>query len=257
MKEAAKVLRLIAKVREQGVGIVFITHNARHAMSVGDRFTVLMHGSVAATFKRGEKTREEVLDLMAGGDAADDDLDLDGVEMSEPIVQTAAGKIRGRWIEKIDLSRCVFRRAAGRYTLVIGAAVGRALAWRARCAGFSVLPLHRPVRPSTIIPEPLKAGDDYLNLNIFTPDIGSTRLPVMVWIHGGGYFGGCNQAPWFDGKRFARDGVVVVAPNYRLGFEGFMPVQGAPLNRGVLDWLAGIGTGCTTTLRPSAAIRPM
>jgi simple sugar transport system ATP-binding protein len=67
VKQASVVLRLISRARERGVAVVFITHNAQHALSIGDRFAVLIHGAVAATFSRGEKTREEVLDLMAGG----------------------------------------------------------------------------------------------------------------------------------------------------------------------------------------------
>jgi simple sugar transport system ATP-binding protein len=47
---------------------VFITHNATHALTVGDRFSVLIQGRVAARFLRGQKTREEVLNLMAGGE---------------------------------------------------------------------------------------------------------------------------------------------------------------------------------------------
>ncbi|MCB1485953.1 MAG: sugar ABC transporter ATP-binding protein [Bauldia sp.] len=69
VKEAAIVLRFMRQARAEGVAIVFITHNARHAMAVGDRFVVLIHGEVAASFARGDKTREEVLNLMAGGEA--------------------------------------------------------------------------------------------------------------------------------------------------------------------------------------------
>ena len=68
VKEASIVLRFMRQARSEGVGIVFITHNARHAMAVGDDFVVLIQGRVAAEFKRGEKSREEVLNLMAGGD---------------------------------------------------------------------------------------------------------------------------------------------------------------------------------------------
>src|SRR6185437_1935056 len=68
VKEAATVLRLVDQARERGVAIVFITHNAHHAMAIGDHFVVLIHGSVAADFARGERTRHEVLDLMAGGE---------------------------------------------------------------------------------------------------------------------------------------------------------------------------------------------
>lgn len=71
VKEAATVLHLIDKVRSHGVGVVFITHNAHHALSVGDRFAVLIQGDLAASFRRGEKSRIEVLNLMAGGEELD------------------------------------------------------------------------------------------------------------------------------------------------------------------------------------------
>jgi simple sugar transport system ATP-binding protein len=68
VKEASTVLRFTNAAKAQGVGIVFITHNAHHAMSVGDFFTVLIQGKVAASFRRGEKTSAELLSLMAGGE---------------------------------------------------------------------------------------------------------------------------------------------------------------------------------------------
>jgi para-nitrobenzyl esterase len=46
-------------------------------------------------------------------------------------------------------------------------------------------PLPQPERGITLIPEPIAAGDNELNLNIFTPDLGAAGLPVFVWIHGG------------------------------------------------------------------------
>jgi simple sugar transport system ATP-binding protein len=68
VKEASIVLRFMRQARAEGAGIVFITHNARHALAVGDDFAVLIQGRVAADFRRGEKSREEVLNLMAGGE---------------------------------------------------------------------------------------------------------------------------------------------------------------------------------------------
>jgi len=68
VKEAAIVLKLMARARERGVGVVFITHNAHHALSIGDKFVVLIQGRVAAAFDRGEKSRDEVIGLMAGGE---------------------------------------------------------------------------------------------------------------------------------------------------------------------------------------------
>jgi para-nitrobenzyl esterase len=99
----------------------------------------------------------------------------------------------------------------------------------------------QPHRQFTLIPEPVIPGDDCLNLNVFTPDLGATGLPVLVWIHGGGFVAGCNASPWYRGHRFARDGVVVVSVNYRLGVDGFLAVEDAPANRGVLDLVAALG----------------
>jgi len=67
VREASVVLRLIQQAKSRGIAVVFITHNAHHAMSVGDRFTVLIQGRVAEQFRRGERSREELLNLMAGG----------------------------------------------------------------------------------------------------------------------------------------------------------------------------------------------
>jgi simple sugar transport system ATP-binding protein len=69
VKEAAVVLRMIQQAKARGTAVVFITHNAHHAISVGDYFTVLIQGSIAAQFARGEKSKEEVINLMAGGEA--------------------------------------------------------------------------------------------------------------------------------------------------------------------------------------------
>lgn len=92
-----------------------------------------------------------------------------------------------------------------------------------------------------ILPTVIIAGDDYLNLNIVTPaERGDTLLPVMVWFHGGSLRHGSNALPGYQGGAFARDGVVYVAPNYRLGAEGFSVLEGAPLNVGLADQLAAL-----------------
>lgn len=69
VKEAAHVLRIILQTRKKGVAVIFITHNVVHALTVGDHFAVLIRGAKAADFRKGEKTREEITDLMAGGEA--------------------------------------------------------------------------------------------------------------------------------------------------------------------------------------------
>jgi len=69
VKEAAHVLRIIMQARTRGVAVILVTHNVTHAMTVGDHFAVLIHGALAADFLKGERTREEITDLMAGGEA--------------------------------------------------------------------------------------------------------------------------------------------------------------------------------------------
>lgn len=67
VRQTANVLATIAKVRKQGISVVLITHNVRHAMAVGDRFTVLNRGKTMGTAERGQIAPEELQDLMAGG----------------------------------------------------------------------------------------------------------------------------------------------------------------------------------------------
>lgn len=97
----------------------------------------------------------------------------------------------------------------------------------------------------TLIPEPSVPGESTLNVNVFTPAPGpaaasDAALPVLVYIHGGGYTSGSPASPWYDGAAFNRDGVVTVSVSYRLGFEGFGWIADAPLNRGVLDWILAL-----------------
>ncbi len=105
-------------------------------------------------------------------------------------------------------------------------------------------PQRRPFAEVTSIPEPSYPGEETLNVNVFSPAAGlrpgGAALPVLVWIHGGGFFAGSAQSPWYDGATFNRDGVVTVSLSYRLGFEGFGWIQNAPTNRGLLDQIAAL-----------------
>ena len=67
VRQTANVLATIDRVRKLGVGVIFITHNVRHAMAVGNRFTVLNRGKTLGTAARGDITAEQLQDLMAGG----------------------------------------------------------------------------------------------------------------------------------------------------------------------------------------------
>lgn len=83
-------------------------------------------------------------------------------------------------------------------------------------------------------------GGDYLTLNVFAPQGDDGPRPVMVFIHGGSFVAGAKDAPVYDGSAFARDGVVCVVINYRLGIEGFLPIEGVPTNLGLRDMIAAL-----------------
>lgn len=68
VKEAAHVMRIVLQARKKGIAVIFITHNVIHALTVGDHFAVLIRGAKAADFRKGEKSREEITDLMAEGE---------------------------------------------------------------------------------------------------------------------------------------------------------------------------------------------
>jgi len=93
----------------------------------------------------------------------------------------------------------------------------------------------------TLLPEPIIPGEDCLNLNVWTPDPGAGGLPVLVWVHRGAFATGSGAVPVYDGSAFARDGVVCVTVNYRLGVDGFLHfADGGPVNRGLLDQVAAL-----------------
>jgi para-nitrobenzyl esterase len=81
-------------------------------------------------------------------------------------------------------------------------------------------------------------GEDCLLLNVWTPDPGSAGLPVMVWIQGGAFE--ISSSSSYDGSRFARDGVVCVVINWRVGADGFLYLGDDIANVGLLDQVAAL-----------------
>src|SRR5918998_1412765 len=67
VKQSGIVLRYIVQARERGVGVIFISHNPHHAYPVGDRFVILNRGRLQGSWKRGEISRDELVQMMAGG----------------------------------------------------------------------------------------------------------------------------------------------------------------------------------------------
>ncbi|GAA5049844.1 carboxylesterase/lipase family protein [Nocardia callitridis] len=153
---------------------------------------------------------------------------------AETIVTTRAGRVRGAVADGIHVFKGVPYAAppqgARRYL-----PPQPAEAW----SGVRDALDFGPTSPQPPTPPPLEAfappipGADYLNLNIWTPEPGSTRLPVLVWIFGGGFDTGAT--PFYDGSAFARDGVLLVSINYRLGAEGFLFLDDGVANVALLD----------------------
>ena len=93
-------------------------------------------------------------------------------------------------------------------------------------------------------------SEDCLYLNVWTPAAGkeNKKLPVCLWIHGGGYTAGWGHEPEMDGVEWAKHGVVLVTFNYRLGLLGFMThpalseesAHGVSGNYGMLDQIAAL-----------------
>jgi len=65
--QASVVLKLIVQSKARGIGVIFISHNVHHAYVVGDRFSLLKRGRNVGTYAKNEITRDQLLNLMAGG----------------------------------------------------------------------------------------------------------------------------------------------------------------------------------------------
>ncbi|MFY1682467.1 carboxylesterase/lipase family protein [Micromonospora sp. WMMD730] len=157
---------------------------------------------------------------------------------SEPEVRTVAGVLRGCR----EAGRAVFRGipyaeppvGAHRF-----AAPQPVRGWDGVRPALAFGP--PPPQPDAFGTAPQATGDDWLTLNVWTPEPDpAAGLPVLVWIPGGGYLVGCSGLPEYDGGHLAGGATVVVTLNYRLGFEGFGLLDGAPANRGLLDQVAAL-----------------
>ncbi|WP_177154605.1 carboxylesterase/lipase family protein [Actinosynnema pretiosum] len=164
-----------------------------------------------------------------------------------PVVHTPAGAVRGVRDGSGELYRAIPYAAAP-----VGAGRFDAPAPHPGWSG-----VRDGTRPSPTAPQPVRdfgaldltpyfgpgwvRGAEYLTVDVRTPAADDGARPVMVFVHGGGFVTGSTRAALYDGGAFARDGVVLVTVNYRLGVPGFLDLAGAPRNRGLLDVLAALG----------------
>ena len=164
------------------------------------------------------------------------------MDVAEPVVRTAAGQVRGRTEDGVAVFRGIpfAQPPVGELRF---AAPRPARPWDGvrEAAMFGPPPpqsafLLTPMSPSAPGADP----DDWLTVNVFSPGLGAARLPVMVWIYGGGYRFGASSLLGYDGVPLARQNVVVVTFNHRIGVEGYAYLPGVPANRALLDQVAAL-----------------
>lgn len=169
---------------------------------------------------------------------------LHGVFAKEwtPIVSTKLGKVRGLLLKDENGNDCFAYRA---------------IPYGKSTAGLLRFKPPQPVEPwdevfdatsfgpecvqFNIVTRGIEGSEDCLVLNVYTPQLpnGATKegLPVLVFIHGGGFSIGTGSYPFYGPQRFTSHGIVLVTLNYRLGPLGFLSTEdeASPGNYGMLD----------------------
>ena len=87
--QASVVLKLIVQSKASGIGVIFISHNVHHAYVVGDRFTILKRGKSVGTYAKSDISRDELLNLMAGGKEL--------VDLEAEIARLGKGMVAQAW----------------------------------------------------------------------------------------------------------------------------------------------------------------
>jgi para-nitrobenzyl esterase len=165
------------------------------------------------------------------------------MDVGDPVVRTGGGSVRGRIEDGIAVFRGIpyAQPPAGPLRF---AAPQPAVPWDGvrDATAFGPPPPQSGLMP-LLLPEPAPGADpqDWLTVNVWSPDLGVRQgLPVMVWIYGGAYRYGASGQASYDGTQLAKQGVVLVTFNHRIGVEGFAHLPGAPANRGLLDDVAAL-----------------
>ncbi|MDY0829454.1 carboxylesterase family protein [Microbacterium sp. BG28] len=157
--------------------------------------------------------------------------------MSHPVVHTETGAVSGTRFEGIErylgIPYAEPPVGARRFTLPEPVA-----AWEgvrdATAFGPTSPQSPYPGEIGKLLPSTLIPGDDILTVNVWRP-ADADGAAVMLWFHGGALERGTAAISTYDGTPFARDGVVFVSANYRLGAEGFSVLPDAPRNIGLAD----------------------
>jgi para-nitrobenzyl esterase len=162
---------------------------------------------------------------------------ITGATSDTPIATVAQGQLQGRRAGPV-LSFQRVPYAANPYLAANRFKAPQPMpAWSGVRDASSAGPM--PPQPSRAPGGGLAGAPDDLTLNIWAP-VNARNAPVLVWLPGGAFYRVDASETWYDGSAFARQGVVVVTVNYRVGIDGFMWVEGMPPNRGFLDQVAAL-----------------
>ena len=117
--------------------------------------------------------------------------------------------------------------------------------------------------PSDAAPLGTAPSEDCLYLNVWKPAQTTGRLPVLVWIYGGGWVNGGASPAMYSGANLAREGILVASFNYRIGRFGGSPIRSSPARTRTTDFVSTTArlirsrhsSGSRRTLQRSAATR--
>ncbi len=156
------------------------------------------------------------------------------------VVLPHGGRLRGAWKSGLRVFRGISYAQApyGARRFQPPVAVP---AWHGVRDATDFAPMAPQLARAAVAGVPALGGEGCLALNVWAPEAEpGEHLPVMVWVHGGGFFRGGASDPLYDGAAFARQGIVFVSLQYRLGVDGFLHFEDAPANRGLLDQVAAL-----------------
>jgi para-nitrobenzyl esterase len=164
------------------------------------------------------------------------------MDVTEPVVRTAAGQVRGRAENGVAVFRGIpFAQPPVGHLRFAAPEPARSWDGVREAAMFGPPPPQSGFPAAPMAPAAPDADpDDWLTVNVFSPDLGAAGLPVMVWIYGGAYRFGSSGMIGYDGGPLAAQGVVMVTFNHRVGVEGYAYLPGVPANRALLDQVAAL-----------------
>ena len=163
----------------------------------------------------------------------------------DAVVETQQGAVRGRVVDGVHVFKGI-PYAAAPFGANRFRAPQPAVPWTGVRDALEFGPKSpQPPYPPQIalfLQESTVSGEDCLNLNVWSPKLGAAAArPGMVWIPGGSFgYHATGASPWYDGSRFARDGVVCVTIGYRVGADGFLYFGEGDANLGLLDQVAAL-----------------